>query len=236
MKKYLNTLFLLVCIVFSLSIHSYAQVVGSNTGEQNLELIGSSTEDVAVVRTVDNRYEGVEGTPYLFDDWMSGVLFKGGKEGGKERKIGHKGLNYDLINDELVYKDPKGPEYVLSKSDYPEFHIDAANGKSKKFINSEAFGFLEEIYDDNGNKLLAKRMKKFIPANFDGPYNANRRTDRIIEKPANYFFKTAQGEIIPLGNKKKMIKKALKDNPSIKNSLMQNKTWLSKEPTLASLV
>ena len=47
--------------------------------KENLRELGS-TDGTGTVKTFDNRYEGVKGTPYAFGEWYPGEIFLGSKQ------------------------------------------------------------------------------------------------------------------------------------------------------------
>ena len=62
----------------------------------------------AVVRSYDNRYEGLKGSPMAFETYMSGVVET---NGGKQHE--YESINYEAYGDEIVVLNSKGnPEYL----------------------------------------------------------------------------------------------------------------------------
>ncbi|MEM8565709.1 MAG: hypothetical protein AAGF85_04570, partial [Bacteroidota bacterium] len=83
-------------ILYAFSCCCYGQEdMYGNVARNNLEAIGGAS---GVVRTFDNRYEGVKGTPYLFEHWKSGVLYL---RNGSTIEFS-KG-NYNKFEDEFIF-------------------------------------------------------------------------------------------------------------------------------------
>ena len=62
------------------------QVVSNAFTEQELRTLGNITPYSPGVTGFDNRYEGVKGTPYWYDNWQSGYVVVQGK-GKLEKSI-----------------------------------------------------------------------------------------------------------------------------------------------------
>ena len=94
---------IIITLGFIVSITCSAQNISVPQGyeaKENLRELGSM-DGTGNVRTFDNRYEGVKGTPYVFEEFHPGEVYLKTKN-----KVAVQDLNYNCFENELVYLDP----------------------------------------------------------------------------------------------------------------------------------
>ncbi|MBC6111632.1 hypothetical protein ACFOG5_20470 [Pedobacter fastidiosus] len=131
----------------------------------------------------EKQYVDVSGSPYLFDAWAKGkVTTKSGKLFNVDS------LKYDLIDDQLIFKDEKG---VLMHFEEPitKFEIENGLGGVSYFVNglpasdgSNPSSYFEII--NKGKVSLYKRSTKTIVE--DKPYGS--ATVNKSFQPNNSYF------------------------------------------------
>jgi len=181
---------------------------------------GNSAENMTPGFAYDNRYEGIKGSPYWFEDW--GV--------GKVDFIGFKSyenvlIKYDVVNQKVVLKlGTDSLEYIVEPEIIERFYSTHL-GTENRFVKFDKFLF-EKPKDKNkfyrvvhnGEITVIHEVTKYLKkADFKGAYAAGETYDEFIKKEA-YFI------LLPNGKFKEII---LKEN-SVAKGLPASKTKLFK--------
>lgn len=139
------------------------------------------------------NYDGIEGSPYLYDDWMSGAV-----------KMSS-GAAYNNVY--LKYNEYSGKPYFKGKEDQILEFIDPVaeftiTDKSQRFISSN--GKFYELLADGGTKLLKQPLKE------------TQQTMAYVGAPpgkvfvsADKYFTMKDGQLVPLKKDKKGVLTAL---------------------------
>lgn len=211
--RYLLSGFLLLMAVFS----TRAQVAEGWDEQINLNDIGRDG-NMGVVRTYDNRYEGVKGSPFFLDQWIKGTVYL---ENGKIFK--DIPIKYDVYQNEVLVR-TKGQSIYITRESINSFELkpDSLNHEIKftkvkpdnELAKIGADQFFRILYEDDIT-LLEVQDKIFLKANYQGAYSANRPYDEF-KSTSKYFFldnqnrlhklKTSIGGVAKIfgGNKKKV--------------------------------
>lgn len=179
---------------------------------QRNEEIGGGT---GAVRTYDLRYEGMQGTPYFIDEWLSGKLVFTNGDAGKKSHL----LKYNTQTKELMMKRPQGDSIIVFPNQITSFTInDASKNVSYPFVkveNLKADGgtvpvcFLMVLYK-NKSSLLKYVSKNVLKANYQGGYSADRRYDSYVDN-SQYFIRKADNSLVKVKVKKSSVLDALED-------------------------
>jgi hypothetical protein len=178
------------------------------------------------IRTLDTRYEGIVGTPYLEDKWTKGELIM------TDGSVKSTSLKYDIAHKEVIIKRPLGDSLIVDSWQIKGFRIidDATNTilpfvkveKFKTMLGEQATTFLLVLY--NKKVGLFKHLdKRIIKANYKGAYNTTDRRFDSYEDQSEYFFRKTDNSIVKIKFSKKSVLEAMKD----KEDLI--KTYLEKE-------
>ena len=187
------------------------------------------------VRTFTSGYEGVRGTPNIFEDFRSGNIYFSNKT-----SISNISINYDCYNDHVMYSD-QDKIYILNSQNIEYFTI-TGNEPETSFLFKQVFlpsekkiVFLHII--SNKKSILFKRyLKEFIEADYTGPYNANRRYDEYIDKE-KYYIKLPDKEIFQIKSRGKSIKEIFGDQYSlIRDFIKKEKINLKDDNDLVRLI
>lgn len=176
-------------------------LTGGIENQGNLNQIASSGDPTQVVRQYDERYAGVKGSPYLLETFNPGrVKLKSGA------KYISSFLNYDCVNDDLVFKkDANAPEMIVRRDLIDSFQLDSSfncpNNKTIVWLalQGQATGFYELLYGGK-NKIYQRVVKKLVKADFKGAYSMGSNYDRF-DKEVNTFFVSDKVGQIKLNNK-----------------------------------
>lgn len=179
---------------------------------QRNEEIGGGT---GAVRTYDLRYEGMQGTPYFIDEWLSGKLVFTNGDAGKKSHL----LKYNTQTKELLMKRPQGDSIIVFPNQITAFTInDASKNVSYPFVkveNLKADGgtvpvcFLMVLYK-NKSSLLKYVSKNVLKANYQGGYSADRRYDSYVDN-SQYFIRKSDNSLVKVKVKKSSVLDALED-------------------------
>lgn len=182
-----------------------------NSLNRNEEIAGGS----AAVRTYDLRYEGMQGTPYFIDEWLSGKLVFTNGDADKKNHL----LKYNTQTKELLMKRPQGDSIIVFPNQITAFTInDVSKNVSYPFVkveNLKADGgtvpvcFLMVLYK-NKSSLLKYVSKNVLKANYQGGYSADRRYDSYVDN-SQYFIRKADNSLVKVKIKKSSVLDALED-------------------------
>ena len=149
---------------------------------QELETLTSS----GAVRTFDKRYQGIKGTPYVFEDWLPGEVFMKNKQ-----RFIIKELNYNCHANEVAYLDPSSRAVMLINKYGIELFLMKSGADTLVFVQlqlqeDEIPVFAKLLYQGEST-LYRVYEKEFIEASYKGAYSADRRYDEFIDKSSFYF-------------------------------------------------
>ena len=137
-------------------------VLNSFSKEEQLKTIlsGSPGRNIS---EYDNRYEGVKGSPFLFDNWLSGKLMLSDSLELNDQSQ----YKFDAYNNEVWIKLMSGKERILYSNELLALEINKPNGtkailkKSKLPESNDRNYFTLVIYE--GQKVrLVKDVKKTL--------------------------------------------------------------------------
>lgn len=163
------------------------QDIIGNDAQENLFKIGSSDASFGVVRKFDNRYEGVQGSPFYSEEWVEGSIVT-----EKNRQIDNVQLKYHVFEDELIINKNSG-QFYLPKKQIKSFIL-----KEKEQMENVHFTKLHHPKNHNeyqyykiiwkGTISLFEHSKVvFEKANFEGGYSNDKRYDEFKKYPVLYY-------------------------------------------------
>jgi hypothetical protein len=145
-------------------------------------------------RVFDERYEGVRGSPLLYEEWRDGhVVFEDGRELSYEKLF-----NIDATTGELLIVLPSNNIVAL-----PSTRIHSVS----KILDSPMY--LARVYSCGDITLYYAPLKKFKAADYKGAYSPDRRYDEYIDEPV--VLAKVGSDFRDLKLKKKQVVKALED-------------------------
>jgi hypothetical protein len=140
--------------------------------------------------TMDNRYEGITGTPYLVPRWLWATITT-----RQKKTLDAVPLKYDVLEQHLLMRDPqKGDSMLIDDNAVASFVLsDPARVPEKR----EFRRFLEapnpaqsrefvEVLHQGKYTLLKQYSKEIQKASYKGAYGADRRSDDILDKTTYY--------------------------------------------------
>ncbi len=198
------------------------------------------------VQTFDERYEGVKGSPLLFEQWAPGrVTLRDGKVFASVE------LKYDLYRDEIVVKHPYDHAVIPDKHTIARFslHTEPSDDSSHFVLidylpNYRKFPlnhFAQVLYGSLSNPatstLLAVHNKKLIKASYEGAYSANRPYDEFSEIMTSYYLIKPDGRSYRLKPTIKSVRRTLGDKKAAISAFLDKESINPDNPDdLAQLI
>jgi hypothetical protein len=189
--------------------------------------------DSRPVRYID--YTNVEGTPYLYPDWVPGsVKLTDGTTNDAPIE-----LKYNLVSDEVSFKDKAGQELVFVKP-VAEFTLNSVDnnglphkyrGGYKDIEGTTPASFFEVLAD--GKVQLLKRFTKLL---FESqPIGSASKLQQFIDKTKYYLI--INGKALQVKNDKKALLAALGDKQAqLEDYIKSNKINLKNDAQLGKLI
>ncbi|MDX1942723.1 MAG: hypothetical protein SFU99_19320 [Saprospiraceae bacterium] len=235
-------------IIFSVfaitvSICCFGQQPPLIDAEQNLRTLGNLTPLSAGAIGFDNRYEGIKGTPFLFDEFHTGsILFV--KQDTFSTPVK---MNVDLITQTITVQLRDGSMGEITAAYVQAIKVSdpASPRKTRSFIvanegavegmKSVRPKFYEALY--KGEFMFLKAVqKKFRKADYAGAYSADRRYDEFLTEEA-YWLKSPKSAYEKINPKRKDILKTLSAYESeIEKIAKEKKLGLNGEEDISKLL
>jgi len=149
---------------------------------------------IGTIETFDTRYQGVKGSQYLYDDWKKGAVMIVGYE-----KPAIALLNYDCINDQLLFRHQDGEASAFSQELLTSFAIQdsSENDQLAYFLGlPDKKGKVEyhQVLFSKGLLILLHHRRILKKADYQRAYNPDVRYDEYVSIN-EYFVK--KGELAP---------------------------------------
>jgi hypothetical protein len=194
--------------LFILALSITASLAAQNTvtpeGYKAKESLRNLADGTGSVQTFDNRYEGVRGTPFVFEAYMPGeVFFK------EKSRVAIKELNYNCFENEIVYMDPATKVIRLVNRYQVDLFTITNGGEVLTFVpiqleeDSETV-FAQVLYN-KGSMVYKVYGKEWLKANYEGGYSADRKYDAFVDKYDLYFLKQGDQTLYKVKRSKKQI-------------------------------
>jgi hypothetical protein len=164
-------------------------------------------------RGFDNRYEGVRGSPLLFEDWREArIVVQGGTAEGEQAEI-----NINQYDNLLVVRFPGGQAGTVPVAKIRMLHVKTPAG-TRTFESlpatmvendSEEEKRFYEVLRQGKFTLLKAHEKIFQKADYKGAYSTDRRYDEFLDRQV-YYLRGPDGPFEKLNKlKSKAIEKTL---------------------------
>lgn len=226
--------YLLFAFMFFL-VNLRAQEYTTPEKQQNVKDLGSVGYK-GVVSTYNAAYEGIKGSPFIFEDWQDGAVLQ-------NDSILYKGLSlkYDAYKDELLYLNTRNnTPMVMDKNDITSFTLAGSDiSSSKVFVKIPYDGkkvFMQLIYEGKKIDFLKQYVKMLREADYQGAYNADRPYDEFVEGDS-YFLRLKSGEMEKIKlNRNNIIKSFPDKQQELKSYAKKNDMKLNNEQDVIKLI
>ncbi|PHN05736.1 hypothetical protein [Flavilitoribacter nigricans] len=234
-------LLLLIMVLGSGLLPGQNRPTNTSYTEQDLQDLSNLNPGSGAVRSIDTRYEGVKGSPFLNEDWQKGTFELAGKTGYGEEVL----VKLDLADQILYFRLNNGFTGTLPTNKVRSLQLMTDSGSPRLFrvfpegriegSNSPKLRFYEVLLDDQF-VLLRLPAKEFRQADYQGAYSSNKRYDEFIDQSSLWLQENGQAfQKVKL--KKKAIEKALPDHSQeIQRIIKAEKLGLSDEADLVRLL
>jgi hypothetical protein len=188
MKRLLTIAFLIFLFqnIYSQGVNPYQKGV---TAEKNLNTVSNISPNSPGGVGFDNRYEGVKGTPRLFDTLQSGLLWI-----KKDNNYFQLKIDLDVYRNRLIFSHPKTGKLMEIPSEIVREVIITVDGKEQKFRTAMAEKFNNEVNKDRFYQVLDEiplfiriPVKTFNEANYKSLYSPDQRYDEFELKYQYYY-------------------------------------------------
>lgn len=209
----MKIVFLGICIVFFTMKTAFSQVVVLPVDNLVRDYSGQ------IRSTVGKTGEGIEGTPFVFDDYVSGIVYPSSK---KEA--------FDVMVNINAYSDMFEISVNENKYEMPNHSFDSVKIGISKFIPVNQFMddrlrvFTMQVLgeDGKGNYLVKKYVINLLDAQAAKAYQQPRPARYQLFPPNYYFYESEERKIIPL-NTFRELKKAVDNPDELRSFLKENR-------------
>jgi hypothetical protein len=234
MKRHL---FIFTC---SLVLCFVAEAQNKPTGyeaEQNMATVGTNNSST-VVRSFDNRYQGMRGSPYLLSNWTPADITYANNKTATDVLV-----KYDVYSNQLVMRRPQGDSVVIISPVSGFLLKDVSSGKNRVFSRfndaktddpSLKEELLEVLYEGK-TALLIRYDKTIQKASYQGAYSANRPYDELQDEK-NYYLRKPDQTFVKTKLNKKQLLDHLTATAALKKWVDTEKLDLKKEADVVRLL
>ncbi len=234
---YMSFLGLILLLSVSLGFPKYISAQSMEVTEQAIatDRLGDANDLNAVVRSYDNRYEGLRGDPLAFEVNGSGVVYT---TGGNKKKF--QVMNYEAYSHEVTTWNNGKMEY-LPKGMIESFWM-LNNGTEdtlffKKFTSKEdnQVFFGQVLYE--GQVTYIKKYEKYIQkADYQGTYSPGKNYDEFKDR-VKFFAVDQRGNMTMFKPNKKGLESLFPGKQSeLKTYLKKNKPDLKSNKELIEVI
>jgi len=207
------------------------------SGENNLQN-ALHMSPYAAAKGFDNRYQGIKGSPRLFDTLVaSSVLIKG------EELYFRIESDLDVVKNALVFMSPGRGMLMEVPSDNFVWIIFHKDGKDHFFRTTEGLTFDQElrgnrfcqVLTDGPNQFIRIPDRKFIEADYQGLYSPDLRYDEY-EPVSKYYIQGSDSVFYRVQLTRQSLTKLFPDKKEIIKSNFNEKTAVDPEAEVISLL
>ncbi len=174
-----------------------------------------------------NEYEGIEGSPYLTDDFVTGTFHM------KDSAVVKLPIRYNIYADEMQYQS-KGINYAVGK---PELLQKVILGESVfVFLPFIAKGGYFELVESGKCILVQKWLVKFSPAEGPKPIEGISKPAKFTKESDVFYLVTNSTEVFKVGNLKSVINALQNQKEKVERFIDQEKIKNTKKENLVKIV
>lgn len=226
-------------LLISIGVLSIAQrPVSLVRTEENLQRI-STRAGTVFTTNMDELYEGVRGTPYLYDQWKPGNIYL-----NDNTLIKNVNIKFNIYTDELMYlNSSSGDSLIIDRTMINKFEIidDLTDDIilleeiNTKPVKSSKKTFVKVIYEGK-SKLILKYIKSFTKANYKGAYATGNKYDEYNDDQQYFIFIDENNPVKIKLNKKSVIKALAVKEDEVKVFINERNLSLNNENEVAELL
>ncbi len=224
----------------SLEVHPQEKSIYQKgiTAEQNLKAIISLSPYSDGAVGFDNRYQGIRGSPRLFDTLLASFLLV-------------KGVDYyiqvaadlDIAGNSVLFNHPKTKKLMTIPVDIVTEIIINKDNKELLFRTSKGISFDREMKEkrffqvlkDSPVPFIKMPVKTFTEADYKGAYSPDRRYDEF-ETKTRYYLMGKDNVFHQVQLTRKSLAKLYPEKKELIESAFNEKSNLSDEDLVISLI
>ena len=233
----------LIILVLFLIIHSAYSQSGTLyqtglTAEQNLNAIGNLARYSTGGIGFDTRYEGIKGSPRLFDTLLTSFLQLKGEDYYIQLES-----NLDLMGNSLIFINPKTgkllsiPSGIIKelKINYKGKEMIFRTTSGRRFENDIREEKFFQILKDGHYQFIKLPLKKIIEADYKNVYGADRRYDEYSTY-YKYFIMSSDSSFHRIQLTKKSLIKLFPDKKDLINNTIESKSYENTEDMVIAIL
>lgn len=213
-----------------------AQEIEGNDAQQNLLKIGTISVEQGIIRKFDNRYEGVVGSPFYYEEWLEGTVVM-----ENDRIIDDIKIKYNMYEDELIVLQPKSLSYYIDKKGVRSFTLQFPDGrkdifkKYQQIDKPEQSQYFRAVYMGKIN-LWEHTKVIFEKANYQGGYSSDKKYDEFKQYSELYYTSAGMQNPAKIKSTSNAISKIFPDNGElIKEFIKSNLLDLRKKENIVRI-
>jgi hypothetical protein len=227
------SVFVIIFILISEDVNSQVTNIYQKglSAEQNLNAIRDLTPYSTGAMGFDTRYQGIKGSPRLFDTLLPSFLNVKGQDYYLQLRT-----DIDLVQNTLLFIHPKTGKMLALPSDMVNEVVIKSDGKEMVFRTTKGKSFEKDINEQKFFQVLNEGAFPFIKvpfitfteANYKGAYSPDRRYDEYETKYRyNIFGPDDIFHEVQL-NRKSLIR-LFPDKKEIIDNVIRSKTYKNDE-------
>jgi hypothetical protein len=241
MKKL--SLLLVITLVFILIFNKVNSQVTSIyqkglTAEQNLNAILNITPYSTGGVGFDTRYQGIKGSPRLFDTLLPSFLNVKGQDYFLQLKT-----DIDVVQNTLLFIHPKTGKLIALPSGMVNELVINSHGKEMVFRTTAGKSFGKDIKEQKFFQVLKEGpfpfvkmpVKVFTAANYKGAYSPDRRYDEY-ETKYKYYILSPDSTFHQVQLNKKSLIKLFPDKKELITKTIESKTYENDEKMVIAVL
>jgi hypothetical protein len=183
--------FFYVLNMFSQDVNYYGT---GAMGEANLRAM-TSLRNNGFVHTFDSRYEGVKGTPHLFNSFVNSFLMSNGEE-----KYVQVESDIDILSNSVIFRDPSTANLMEISSDNVRELIFKINSREFIYRTTKDLKFEKKIRENKFYQVIQEKpyriimitFKSFQKADFEPAFNSGVHFDEF-RTARKYYLEDSNG-------------------------------------------
>ncbi len=199
--------------------------------QQNLNSIGGDySPNNNMMRTFDNRFKGIEGSPYLLNTWKEGQIIT--HEGSVFNDIM---IRYNIEEDILSIASNEGGTITIPRENIAEFTLsDQYDTFRFLAIKDPADPAGQDIFcqilEEGPVQVFIQRRKYFVPGSATIAFGNQENSQYKYHQDRYYVRKRQSGETFKVGRLNGKVFKFLGENQKEMREISRDRQWFVTDP------
>ena len=208
------------------------------SAEQNLNAVRDLTPYSIGGVGFDTRYEGIKGSPRLFDTLLPSFLNVKGQDYYLQLRT-----DIDVVQNALLFLHPKTGKLLALPADMVNEVVIKSGGKEMVFRTTSSKSFEKDIKEqkffqvlkDEPYPFIKMAVKIFTEANYKGAYAPDRRYDEYETKYRYYIF-SPDNTFHQVQLNRKSLVKLFPENKELIDKAIASKTYENDEEMVIAVL